>query len=219
MKKITKLIAPFVCVLTMFSCAETSAEQPQSEAERTAEAAIDFDTEPIPYKSVIPEEKIVKGEENAINTISGKLGKAVQYDEGTDTVYGTILESAVYTNEDKSVRYNYFRVDDVDEGERTIIFLFSDDTEAVIPVETDVSFVAEDKLYPEWHDKKYQSEENYNSKGVFSWHSDGAAQALFTEDSGTLTSVWAYDPSTGKAGSIWVDYINCPIWSDVEFDE
>lgn len=51
-----------------------------------------------------------------------------------------------------------------------ILFLFNDDTDAVIAEKTDISFVDADydKIYSDWRDEKYHNENNYNSQGIFS---------------------------------------------------
>ena len=68
------------------------------------------------------------------------------------------------------------------------------------------------KIYSDWRDEKYHNENNYNSQGIFSWYADGASHAIFSENAGSITSVWAYDPTTNKTDVIWKDNVNCPIW-------
>lgn len=204
-----KLLCAIIAVsssLTMFSCAAE---------ERSFEATL-VDGTSIPYKAFTPADRIVKGEETAIKTISRKLGKDVLFDNTINIVYGSSLTSAIFKNNNTDEQLDYYSVDDFADTERLILFLFNDDTDAVIPEKTDISFVDTElnNIYSDWRDEKYHHENNYNSQGIFSWYADGASHAIFSENAGSITSVWAYDPATNKADVVWSDYENCPIWID-----
>ena len=170
----------------------------------------------IPYKSFTPADQIIKGEETALKTISRKIGKNVQLANTMDTISGSSLLNVVFKNKETQEQLDYHSVKDFSETERIILFLFNDDTDAVIPEKTDINFITSDlyNLYSDWHDEKYHNENNYNSQGIFSWYVDGASHAIFSENAGSFTSVWAYDPVTNKADIVWRDNENCPVWID-----
>lgn len=205
-----KIVYQMICMLslsslTMFSCTN----------ERSCEAVFDG-CDRVAYKEFTPADKIVRGEETALGTISRKIGKEVLLSDKEDTICGSGLMVATFKNKETNEQIDYYCVDDFADTERVILFLFNDDTDVVIPESTDISFVDadENEIYSDWRDKKYHHENNYNSQGIFSWYADGASHAIFSENAGSLTSVWAYDPATNKTDTIWRDNENCPIWID-----
>lgn len=57
-----------------------------------------------------PADQVVKGEETAIKTISRKLGKDVLFDNTLDTVYGSLLVSAIFKNGSTDEQLDYYSV-------------------------------------------------------------------------------------------------------------
>lgn len=98
----------------------------------------------IPYKAFTPTDQIVKGEKTALKTISRKIGKEVSLSNTIDTVKGSSLISVVFKNNDTNEQLDYYSVKDFAKSERVILFLFNDDTDAVIAEKTDISFVDAD---------------------------------------------------------------------------
>lgn len=166
--------------------------------------------DPLSYKQVTPDEKIVEGNQTAHDTISKLLNEEVSI--GEDCPDGSSLENCTVVTDGKET-YTCYKVEDYSDSNDMIIFLFKDDTEAVAATEGKNSFIHDDFIDMSWKDDENHDDKNYCGY-AFAYHNGNSANAIVSSEVGTATSVWAYNPSSSEVRLIWCDYINCPIWKN-----
>lgn len=161
----------------------------------------------ISYRNYTPKDSIVEGDSTAKNTIERLLGKQVEIGEECEVV---LTYNPMAGGREK---YLYYCVDDVKLNNWQIFYLYNDDTSALEATETAKSFIVDDtKLDPSWKNEEYHNDSNF-ADGAFAWSANGTSEAILTDKTGVVTSIWAYESSTNEVHLIWCNS-KCPIWAE-----
>lgn len=162
------------------------------------------------YTQYTPEEKIVEGNETAVNTISKFLDCEVNVGED----YQIPLTMLAYpaSGENENDIYRVYKACDYDSNKYSILFLFQDDTKIVEATDVSNSYI--DDTYT--ISKDYMNEANSlnYSDGAFASYADGKSTVFLSSESGyNLSSIWGYDSEDQKVSLIWINN-DCPIWKN-----
>ena len=205
---LTSLVSMFI--LTACGYVERSSEITESSVQVKDAYEVRADLPELAYQNFIPREYIVKGPAIAIQTIEDKIGRSVihaeDFPDGASLVFGVVDEGPI--------QYMEYNVPKYTDDNIEVIFLYNDDTSAVIATDSDENFRIEDTNYnvsikASWKDEKYHNTDNY-CDDVFAWSYQGTANVVMY---GTVTSAWEHNLDTDEVELIYC-YRNCPIWSN-----
>lgn len=171
-------------------------------------AKISYDAELFPYEQVIPDDQIVKGSETAEKTIENLLGKDVEVVENTTDLF-TFQSVAIKV---EKTPYVYYKVDmESDKEDSMIIYLFDDDTTAVVATPNETEFISANRTEMDmsWDTPEMRNQLN-STDSVFSWNNQETSYAICKK--GTCSSVWIVNSKSDEAHHIWCNS-DCPIWT------